>query len=79
MALSWTRQFLLYEGAFPDPALVGQFTRLFSNREQTDILAVVKMMSFFNLLSNTVFSGPQHEDIGNSNINQVQIKNHNQE
>jgi UPF0755 protein len=54
VALKWARQYLLYEGAFPDPERVSDFERLYSLREQTDILAAVKMMWFFNMLSNTV-------------------------
>ncbi len=55
VALTWARHFMLFEGNFPDPELTETFTRLFTRRQQTDIMAALKMMSFFNMLSNTIF------------------------
>ncbi len=54
MALDLVRQYLIHEGDFSDPDLVREFKTLFSRREQVDIMAAVKMMSFFNMLVNTI-------------------------
>jgi len=55
VALTWVRQYMLFEGDFPDPNIVSEFAHLFSSRERTDIVAAVKMIFFFNMLSNTLF------------------------
>ncbi len=53
IALTWVRHHILFEGEFPDPDLDETFKTLYSEKEQLRIIAVYKLMFFFNLLSNT--------------------------
>ncbi|MFP4444626.1 MAG: hypothetical protein ACLFPD_00075 [Desulfosudaceae bacterium] len=54
VALTWVRTYLDCEGTFPDPDLPEQFNALFSADVQVCVLAVCKLMLFFNMLANTV-------------------------
>lgn len=56
VALQWVRSYLVFEGAFPDKSLVEGFERLYQPRERALIFAVFKLMLFFNMLTNTLFS-----------------------
>ena len=54
VALKWVQTYLAGEGAFSDPDLPEQFNTLFSADVQVCILAVCKLMLFFNMLANTM-------------------------
>jgi hypothetical protein len=54
VALQWIRNYILFEGDMPDSKLVGEFKRLYSKKEQVRIFALVKMMLFSNMLSNSL-------------------------
>ena len=54
MALQWVRNYLVFEGTFPDAGLAAKFESLYSPKERTCIFAIFKLMFFFNMLVNTV-------------------------
>ena len=58
VALQWVRNYLVFEGTFPnaelDAELDAEFENLYSPRERTCIFAIFKLMLFFNMLVNTL-------------------------
>jgi len=54
VAMQWIRNYIVFEGDISDRELVREFERIYSQKEQVRIFAVVKMMLFSNMLSNTI-------------------------
>jgi hypothetical protein len=54
VALQWVRSYLVGDGQVPDPSLTDEFLNRYSDREQTCVFAVFKLMFFFNMLANTL-------------------------
>jgi hypothetical protein len=54
VALAWARDRTICRGAPSDQAIVAEFESLYIEQERRDILAVVTVMDFSNLLMNTL-------------------------
>ena len=54
VALAWARDWTICRGAPSDQAVVAEFESLYSEQERSHILAVVTVMDFSNLLTNTL-------------------------
>jgi hypothetical protein len=52
MALIWARHYVLFEGDFPDKSVEDNFYRTYSVNEQKAVFATLKLMHFFNMLTN---------------------------
>lgn len=48
----WARQYVLFEGDFPDKSVEDNFYKNYSINEQKAIFATLKHMQFFNMLTN---------------------------
>jgi len=52
IALNWVRTWLLFEGAFPDRSVDDRFRAAYQPHEQKDLIAILKLMLFFNMTMN---------------------------
>ncbi len=48
----WARNYVLFEGNFPDKSVERKFYTTYSMDEQKGIFATLKLMHFFNMLTN---------------------------
>ena len=53
-ALMWVRDYITFEGEFPEEQVVEEFEKLYTIKEQKRVVAVFKTMFFFNMLGNTI-------------------------
>jgi hypothetical protein len=53
VALAYARDWALFRGQMPDPELVDEFNRLYSESERRSLLALMTTMYFTNRFNNT--------------------------
>ncbi len=52
--MRWIRDYIVFEGDFPNRESAREFEQMYSKKEQVCIFALIKMMLFSNMLGNTV-------------------------
>jgi hypothetical protein len=50
--MRWVRDYVLYEGEFPDGTVAAAFRTAYSVEEQKAVFATLKLILFFNMLFN---------------------------
>jgi hypothetical protein len=54
VALSWARDWTIFDGSSPDAELTAEFESLYTEEQRRDIVAVLTVMSFSNHVINTM-------------------------